>query len=181
MPNSNFWTRRLNIPQLYCKFVVAKVKVIFLRIQCFWVNEFTIFFDLLFVLFSSTSPSAVFGTRTRKCLTFTYALTDKFVWVFTIKAKIQTYLLDFFCQNTDANESIWFYFVQYSNQLCQNTNSNQFVWIFTSKQKFKLICWIFPVKNEFIWFYLSKHKIKINFLDFMSDSKLDLKKKQHEK
>ena len=39
------------IPQLYCKFVVVKVKVIFLRIQCFWVNEFTIFFDLL--LFSA--------------------------------------------------------------------------------------------------------------------------------
>ena len=30
--------------------------------------------------------------------------------------------------------------------------------------------------NEFIWFYLSKHKIKINFLDFMSESKFDWKK-----
>ena len=63
------------IPQLYCKFVVADGKVIFLRIQYdIFRSPFVVSAECTSAPADSVSfknlAAAVFGTRIRKCLTF---------------------------------------------------------------------------------------------------------------
>ena len=67
---------------------------------------------------------------------------------FHVKAKIQINLLDFSCQNTDANEFIWFYLSKHKIEL----NFQDF-----SYQKANLIWNIWSD-----WFPLKKIQIQIN-------------------
>ena len=87
-------------------------------------------------------------------LDFSWQNTDanKFIWFYLSKHKIQLNFLDFSCQKANL---IWKNLtcpepvnIDQIDFLCQNTNSNEFIWTFMSKQKFKSICWIFPVKTQ---------------------------------
>ena len=78
-------------------------------------------------------------------------------WIFPVKTKMQMNLFDFTCQDTKFKSTLSKskfgkpLNIDHIVFLCQNTNLNKFVWIFTSKQKFKSICWIFQniIANEF--------------------------------
>ena len=77
------------------------------------------------------------------------------LWMLTrlinlVKTQIQILLFEFIRQNANSNQLSGFFLPNF----------------FLSKHRCKWIYLILP----------SKHKIKINFLDFMSESKLDLKK-----
>ena len=65
--------------------------------------------------------------------------------------------------------------------ICQITNSNKFVWIFTSKQKFKSICWIFPVKTQLQMYLFDFTCQNTKSIFWILSQKVDLIWKKREK
>ena len=89
----------------------------------------------------------------------------EFTCFYLSKHKIKINFLDFFCPKANL---IWKIQIQIFFLNLHVKAKIQINWLDFSFQN--------TDANEFIWFYLSKHKIKINFLDFMAESKFDLKK-----
>ena len=82
---------------------------------------------------------------------------NEFIWFYLSKHKIKLNFLDFLdfsCQKSKFDLKIYDKYPVNMDQIdffCQNTDANEFLWIFMSKKKLKSIFWIFSIKKQ-IWF-----------------------------